>query len=73
MYILNICWVSRIDLIPKGTEQPVGLILPSKISHIVLQPIEIQKLVEYGATNRMIILPMLLLQFPREDKDREKR
>jgi predicted Kef-type K+ transport protein len=73
-YILNICWVCSINLTPKKAEQSVGLVLPSKISHIVLQPMEIQKLVKYGATNSMklLLLPMLLLRFPKEDKSKEK-
>lgn len=41
-YILNICRIRGVYLVSQWAEQPVGFVLGSKSSHIVVQPIEVE-------------------------------
>lgn len=61
--ILNILWIGGVNLIPEGPNQPVGLVLGSKISHVIMQPFEVEQLVKDCASNWWIP-PLSLGQFP---------
>lgn len=45
-YVLDICWVHSVNLVPKRAEKPVCPVLSSKVSHIVVQPMEVEELVK---------------------------
>ncbi|GKV12958.1 hypothetical protein SLEP1_g24039 [Rubroshorea leprosula] len=73
-YIFNIGWLGGVDLIPERTDQPVGPILPGKISHIMVQSTEVEKLVEDCATHRMVLIfSPIFVQTSSEDLEGEDR
>jgi len=45
-YILDIFRVGGVNLVPRGIEEPVGPVLAGKVSHIVVQPVEVEELVK---------------------------
>lgn len=59
-HILHIWWVRSINLIPEGPKKPIRFMLSSEISHVIMQPVEIEELVKDSACNWMIfLLPQL--------------
>uniref|UniRef100_A0A3Q7EKN6 Uncharacterized protein n=1 Tax=Solanum lycopersicum TaxID=4081 RepID=A0A3Q7EKN6_SOLLC len=51
--VLNVSRVRSINLIPERANQSVSLVLASKISHEMVQPVEVDELIENGATDWM--------------------
>lgn len=52
--VLNINRISSINLIPERANQSVSPVFASKISHVMVQPVEVEKLIENGVNNWMV-------------------
>ena len=73
-YVLNIYRVNSVNLTSERGAQPVSLIFPSKISHVMMHPVEVEKLGKHRACNWMVLVFFLLfVQFSKEELDYEYR
>ena len=71
--ILNISWFRSVNLISERVEQPVSPVLGSKISHVMVQPVEVQHLIEDGASNSVVLLfTMPFVQFSEQNLNHQK-
>ena len=59
-YVLNIERVRSVNLIPEEVEKPVSLVLASKISHVMVQSLEVEKLMKHSPSNWWVLLLWLV-------------